>query len=264
MLIPSSQSSDHLDDERPVAGTSSGTGNEKEETGAVYTCKFPGCTRQYASTDGVRKHCRKSHAEWLKEVDLEKASLGCRWAAYCTRQVIEEGAEDPRTTPVGSKRAREIMAIGNAQYDGTFRTAGLQKTASASTESSAFGGGGTLVPPRPERQPSENNVPPDMVVVPNDLSTPLPAADPKLTPNAQARQRLGEIADHEGCPSVPSATGFFAWGMPPLKRGLSLADTREPLVLASGGSSVLQEVNDDADSQAPPSRNESFLDSIIA
>ena len=78
------------------------------------------------------------------------------------------------------------------------------------------------------------------------------------------RQRLGEIADHEGCPSVPAVSGFFAWGMPPLKRGLSLADTREPLVLASGGSSVLQEPNDETESQAPPSRNESFLDSIIA
>jgi len=66
----------------------------KEEVGVIYTCKFPGCTRQYASTDGVRKHCRKSHSEWLKEVDLEKASLGCRWAAYCTRHVIEEGGED--------------------------------------------------------------------------------------------------------------------------------------------------------------------------
>ena len=60
---------------------------------------------------GVRKHCRKSHAEWLREVDLEKANSGCRWAAYCTRQTITDG-HDPRTTPVGCKRAREIMADG--------------------------------------------------------------------------------------------------------------------------------------------------------
>jgi hypothetical protein len=100
--------------------------------------------------------------------------------------------------------------------------------------------------------------------VPHDLSTPIPADTSKLTPNAAARQRLGEIADHEGCASMPSAAGFFAWGMPPLKRGLSLADTREPAIMASGGSSVLQESNDDNESQAPPSRSESFLDSIIA
>ena len=58
---------------------------------------------------GVRKHCRKSHPEWLREVDLDKANLGCRWAAYCTREAVTE-AHDPRNTPVGSKRAREIMA----------------------------------------------------------------------------------------------------------------------------------------------------------
>ena len=33
------------------------------------------------SRAGVRKHCRKSHPEWLREVDLDKANLGCRWAA---------------------------------------------------------------------------------------------------------------------------------------------------------------------------------------
>ena len=60
---------------------------------------------------GVRKHCRKSHPEWLREVDLDKANHGCRWAAYCTREAITE-SNDPRTTPVGSKRAREMMAQG--------------------------------------------------------------------------------------------------------------------------------------------------------
>merc|ERR550514_2565916 len=78
---------------------------------AIFTCKYPGCLRQYASTDGVRKHCRKSHPEWLREVDLEKAANGCRWAAYCTREAITDSS-DPRTTPVGSKRAREIIAAG--------------------------------------------------------------------------------------------------------------------------------------------------------
>ena len=57
---------------------------------------------------GVRKHCRKSHPEWLREVDLDKANHGCRWAAYCTREAITEG-NDPRTTPVGAKRARDSV-----------------------------------------------------------------------------------------------------------------------------------------------------------
>ena len=55
---------------------------------------------------GVRKHCRKSHAEWLREVDLEKASLGCRWAAYCTRVVLEEGRDEG----VAQRAAEEVPA----------------------------------------------------------------------------------------------------------------------------------------------------------
>jgi len=92
-------------------------------------------------------------------------------------------------------------------------------------------------------------LPPEMVSVPNDLSTPLPNSASNLTPNAQARQRLGEIADGESslllgqgsaCPtSLPSPLcegvpvpapgfGFFVqWSMPPLKRGKSLADTKD-------------------------------------
>ena len=65
----------------------------------------------------MRKHCRKSHPEWLREVDLDKANHGCRWAAYCTREAITEG-HDPRTTPIGSKRAREIMAQGGNDLNG--------------------------------------------------------------------------------------------------------------------------------------------------
>lgn len=30
-----------------------------------YMCKYPGCEKQYASTDAVRKHCRLTHGEWL-------------------------------------------------------------------------------------------------------------------------------------------------------------------------------------------------------
>ncbi len=88
-----------------------------------------------------------------------------------------------------------------------------------------------------------------MVSVPSDLSTPLQVASSSLTPNAQARKRLGEIADDReasGHLAVAPASswaesmvaplqpnGFFvAWSMPPLKRGLSLADTREALKAA--------------------------------
>ena len=58
---------------------------------------------------GVRKHCRKSHPEWLREVDLDKANHGCRWAAYCTREPIADGDNSLRSPTVGSKRARDSL-----------------------------------------------------------------------------------------------------------------------------------------------------------
>ena len=36
---------------------------------ARYRCGFPGCTKRYVSTDGVRKHARKMHSDWLRSVD---------------------------------------------------------------------------------------------------------------------------------------------------------------------------------------------------
>lgn len=32
----------------------------------VFPCTFPGCVKEYASTDAVRKHCRLHHPGWLR------------------------------------------------------------------------------------------------------------------------------------------------------------------------------------------------------
>lgn len=318
---------------------------------AIFTCKFPGCTRQYASTDGVRKHCRKSHPEWLKEVDLEKAANGCRWAAYCTREAITEGS-DPRTTPVGSKRAREIIAAGGVlpnlvgddavaaarakaadEASRAARSSGMQQPADLMrihNESGSLRGGGASHPAarhvsisiKKVNEPSfvsigtamdgksalrapaekragpaaaaalqeaasrENMLPPEMVSVPSDLNSPLPSNTSSLTPNAQARQRLGEIADGESslllgqghfCPtSLPSPLcdashpvpapgfGFFVqWSMPPLKRGRSLADTKDAAKLQEGEQTdYAHDVSTDGSSLHHDSP--SFLDSVLA
>lgn len=278
---------------------------------AIFTCKFPGCTRQYASTDGVRKHCRKSHPEWLREVDLDKANLGCRWAAYCTREPITE-SNDPRTTPVGSKRAREIMAQGGALpplQGGLASALKATGTATYGAESSstshrvapnaaaveqeaappprpepkaprhaphgvAMDGKSALVPLRapPSRARSENMMPPEMIALPGELSTPLPANVSALTPNAEKRARLGEIADSESLclqpptnalqpHALPSTNSFFVhWGMPPLKRGLSLADTRE-----AAAQHAMMATAHAADDDASVSHDSpSFLDSVLA
>jgi hypothetical protein len=34
----------------------------------IHVCRYPGCRKEFASTDGVKKHARKHHAEWLAEL----------------------------------------------------------------------------------------------------------------------------------------------------------------------------------------------------
>ena len=102
----------------------------------------------------MRKHCRKSHPEWLREVDLDKTNHNCRWAAYCTREAITEG-HDPRPTRIGSKRAREIMAQGGALPPLASGLTGVPKApdssfgGAVSTLEASFGAG---YAPRPEQK----------------------------------------------------------------------------------------------------------------
>mmetsp|Transcript_75152 Transcript_75152/g.125305 ORF Transcript_75152/g.125305 Transcript_75152/m.125305 type:complete len:146 (+) Transcript_75152:244-681(+) len=52
-----------------------------------FQCRYPGCSKLYASTDAVRKHCRKRHFDWLRRLDqlaaherqMPKPALYCRW-----------------------------------------------------------------------------------------------------------------------------------------------------------------------------------------
>lgn len=52
-----------------------------------FQCRYPGCSKLYASTDAVRKHCRKRHYDWLRRLDqmasherqMPKPALYCRW-----------------------------------------------------------------------------------------------------------------------------------------------------------------------------------------
>jgi hypothetical protein len=52
-----------------------------------FRCKFPGCRKLYASTDAVRKHCRKRHLDWLRQIDrysahergMPKPAMYCVW-----------------------------------------------------------------------------------------------------------------------------------------------------------------------------------------
>ena len=70
-----------------------------------YRCGFPGCNKRYASTDGVRKHARKTHMAWLKSID-ETAGARDRQteskpSTYCTMEVVDASeAGDLEPSPV--------------------------------------------------------------------------------------------------------------------------------------------------------------------
>jgi len=62
---------------------------------ARYRCGFPGCSKRYVSTDGVRKHARKMHNDWLRSVDvhsvLRDKSYESKPSTYC---IMESGEGD--------------------------------------------------------------------------------------------------------------------------------------------------------------------------
>ena len=65
---------------------------------ARYRCGFPGCTKRYVSTDGVRKHARKMHNDWLRSVDvhsvLRDKSVESKPSTYCIMESGDAGEDD--------------------------------------------------------------------------------------------------------------------------------------------------------------------------
>uniref|UniRef100_A0A7S2MPD2 C2H2-type domain-containing protein n=1 Tax=Haptolina brevifila TaxID=156173 RepID=A0A7S2MPD2_9EUKA len=59
-----------------------------------YRCGFPNCNKRYASTDGVRKHARKTHMLWLKAIDESASSrdrqLESKPSTYCVMEVTDD------------------------------------------------------------------------------------------------------------------------------------------------------------------------------
>jgi hypothetical protein len=63
-------------------------------TGARYKCSFPNCEKRYVSTDGVRKHARKRHTEWLAAVDehsgLRDKTFESKPSTYCIMEYDDD------------------------------------------------------------------------------------------------------------------------------------------------------------------------------
>lgn len=66
-------------------------------TGARYKCSFPNCEKRYVSTDGVRKHARKRHTEWLATVDehsgLRDKAYESKPSTYCFMEFDDDEVE---------------------------------------------------------------------------------------------------------------------------------------------------------------------------
>jgi len=80
--------------------------------GTRYRCGFVGCTKRYASTDGVRKHARKIHKDWLRDVDDQSTTrdskiYGSKPSTYCIAETgLLSGLDDDSTH-------------GGSHYDGS-------------------------------------------------------------------------------------------------------------------------------------------------
>eukprot|EP00320_Phaeocystis_rex_P014613 CAMPEP_0119059344 /NCGR_PEP_ID=MMETSP1178-20130426/3518_1 /TAXON_ID=33656 /ORGANISM="unid sp, Strain CCMP2000" /LENGTH=187 /DNA_ID=CAMNT_0007040375 /DNA_START=86 /DNA_END=649 /DNA_ORIENTATION=+ len=61
------------------------TGNSQR-----FVCKYPGCAREYASRDAVRKHCRIRHLTWLRGLVRTSA------------REVEVIPQQPTDSPLGS------------------------------------------------------------------------------------------------------------------------------------------------------------------
>ena len=71
----------------------------------AYTCKFPGCGREFSARDAVRKHCRNRHLEWLRSIDRGP------WADNAATL-----SSDELTSEVSQEKRGEILITSNSGY----------------------------------------------------------------------------------------------------------------------------------------------------
>ena len=91
----------------------------------IFSCKFPGCGREYASRDAVRKHCRLRHLDWLRSLDKgvavehqlvrpdkKRPKGAAQQEANAARSSDEEEGEDG----AGGKKKRRIGPGGRPYW----------------------------------------------------------------------------------------------------------------------------------------------------
>lgn len=120
-----------------------------------YRCGFPGCKKRYASTDGVRKHARKTHNHWLKQVDVASLSrdrhMESKPSTYC---IMEVGCFPESSQPVcGTASTPFLPSTMNLSVQHE-RLMHMQRTSSTSLAAAT-----SLLAGLPTQPPSLSNMP---------------------------------------------------------------------------------------------------------
>ena len=93
-------------------------------TGARYKCSFPNCEKRYVSTDGVRKHARKRHTEWLAAVDehsgLRDKTFESKPSTYC---IMEYDASVDKKKETGPSAPHQGPRDDDRRARGVYRDA---------------------------------------------------------------------------------------------------------------------------------------------
>lgn len=106
------------------------------KTEHVFCCKFPGCVRTYVSSDGVRKHCRKHHPQWLAELDelAKEGRTTHRSELYCTKQKKRPADEVAIDSPELSRMQKSHKVLQPAFAKGFALTSGSSSPTTTDTE----------------------------------------------------------------------------------------------------------------------------------
>jgi len=252
---------------------------------SLYFCRFPGCNKGYASTDGVRKHCRKHHADWLAELDDKMRENNQKHSAanYCSTQPAEPAKGEFATITHARKRPRTdsgSSAAGAPRLDqyGTPRIEPIMRRGdpAAELDPDASQLAPLVLPVRTPPPPTKAEIFP--VFDDNLLSTPRATDEPD-------RPLLSALAALEERPSAWPYKGgaklsqnFFSLsaGMPVPKRGLSLTSdamtelARECDKGEAGNFSALADFNsfllaDEPDPSSPEHREScAFISDVLA
>jgi len=224
-----------LDSPRSASPTSPTPIDEKNAWTTLFFCRFPGCNKGYASTDGVRKHCRKHHADWLADLDnaMRENNQKHSAATYCSTQPAEPAPGEFAAVTHARKRQRADSGASSVTTCTPSGTPRLDPTV-ARPEPTAFeigagaGAHQTLTPvwtPQPTKEEIFSGVArwPEFG---NDDE--LPGQRLLDAPDRPLLSALAALDEHRGgrggrgCEPVSQNFFSLSSGMPVPKRGLSL------------------------------------------